>query len=87
MVSTTAETVPGVRGDPLPWLLDPAAPAVRAATLQRLLGRSPDDTEVVAARRAAMRCDPIAGILAAQDPAGWWVKPGPGYGPKYQGTV
>jgi hypothetical protein len=32
-------------------------------------------------------CDPIAGILAAQDPGGWWVKPGPGYGPKYRGTV
>lgn len=80
-------TIPGVRGDPLPWLLDPRTPAVRAATMQRLLGRSPDDPEVVAARREAMSGDPIAGILAAQDPAGWWVKPGPGYGPKYQGTV
>jgi hypothetical protein len=30
---------------------------------------------------------PIAPILAAQDPHGWWVKPGAGYGPKYTGTV
>ena len=34
-----------------------------------------------------MRSDPIAAILAAQSPEGWWVKPGPGYAPKYTGTV
>lgn len=34
-----------------------------------------------------MAVDPIAGILAAQDEEGWWVKPGPGYAPKYRGTV
>ena len=39
------------------------------------------------AKAAAMVTDPIKSILAAQDPAGWWVKPGPGYGPKYLGTV
>lgn len=33
-----------------------------------------------------MRQPPIATILAAQDPEGWWVKPGPGYAPKYTGT-
>jgi hypothetical protein len=25
--------------------------------------------------------------LEAQDERGWWVKPGPGYSPKYTGTV
>jgi hypothetical protein len=83
----TVDGLPRLQGDPLPWLLDPATPAVRAAALQRLLDRPSDDPEVVASRRAAMGCDPIAGILAAQDPGGWWVKPGPGYGPKYRGTV
>jgi hypothetical protein len=34
-----------------------------------------------------MRAEPIRSILAAQDPAGWWVKPGAGYSPKYTGTV
>ncbi len=34
-----------------------------------------------------MEVNPIAGIMAAQDEAGWWVKPGPGYAPKYSGTV
>jgi hypothetical protein len=62
-------------------------PAVRAATLQRLLGAAADADEVRRARTAAMKVDPIKSILAAQNPAGWWVKRGPGYGPKYVGTV
>jgi hypothetical protein len=76
-----------VRADPLPWLLAEETPAVRAATLQRLLGEAPDAPQVAAARSAAMGAEPIRSILAAQDPAGWWVKPGPGYSPKYRGTV
>jgi len=34
-----------------------------------------------------MKAGPIASILAAQDPAGWWVHPGSGYLPKYTSTV
>ena len=34
-----------------------------------------------------MTSHPIADMLAAQDPQGWWVNPGPGYGPKYRSTV
>ena len=73
--------------DPLPWLLAGDTPAVRAATLQRMLDRPADDPDVVTTRAAAMRCEPIRSILEAQDPAGWWVKPGGGYAPKYTGTV
>jgi len=76
-----------LRGDPLPWLLDEATPAVRHLALRQLLGRPPGDAEVAAARAAAMRDRPIAAILAAQDPAGWWGRPGAGYGPKYASTV
>ena len=76
-----------LKDDPVPWLLEESAPAVRAATLVRLLGHSPDDREVAEARAQAMLVDPIKGILAAQAPRGWWVKPGPGYAPKYTGTV
>jgi len=75
------------RDELITWLLEPADPAVRAAALQRLLGCRPDDPEVVRARRAATRTGPIAGILAAMHPDGWWVKPGLGYAPKYTGTV
>jgi hypothetical protein len=73
--------------DPLPWLLEPTEPAVRASAMQHLLGRGADDPEVREARTEAMVANPIAGILAAQDEGGWWVKPGPGYAPKYSGTV
>ena len=76
-----------LRGDPLPWLLETATPAVRHVTLRDLLERRPDDPDVVAARRAAMAADPIAAILAAQQPDGHWEKPGPGYATKYRGTV
>jgi hypothetical protein len=71
----------------LAWLLEPADPAVRHLALRDLLGRPPGDPEVLAARRAAMAGPPIRTILDAQREAGWWVKPGPGYGPKYTGTV
>ena len=76
-----------LRGDPLPWLLEPGTPAVRHLTLRQLLDRPEDDPEVHEAAAAAMRSDPIAATLAAQDPGGWWVKPGAGYAPKYTGTV
>jgi hypothetical protein len=76
-----------LRGDPLPWLLDRDTPAVRAATLARLLDLPEDHSAVRTARRAAMRTDPIAPILADQHPDGWWQNPGAGYGPKYTGTV
>jgi hypothetical protein len=74
-------------GDQLNWLLDESTPAVRHLALRRLLDRPADDPGVIEARRAATASEPIAAILAAQDPAGWWVKPGAGYSPKYKGTV
>ena len=76
-----------LRSDPLPWLLDPSAPAVRHLALRDLLDRPAGDPDVVEARRAAMGADPIAAILAAQRPEGFWEKPGAGYATKYRGTV
>lgn len=76
-----------LHGDPLPWLLDPATAAVRHQTLRTLLDRAPGDADTDAAGRAAMGDGPIAAILAAQHPDGYWEKPGPGYATKYRGTV
>ncbi len=76
-----------LRGDPLPWLLEAETPAVRHLALRMLLGEPEDAPVVRRARSAAMRSGPITAILDAQDPEGWWVKPGPGYAPKYTGTV
>jgi hypothetical protein len=76
-----------LRDDPLPWLLEEGAPAVRHLALQQLMDRPANDPEVLGARDAAMRSHPIAAILAAQHPEGYWIKPGPGYATKYRGTV
>jgi hypothetical protein len=77
----------GLNGDPLPWLLERSDPGPRHLALRELLDRPIDDPEVVEARAAAMTADPIASILSAQHPDGWWVQPGHGYAPKYSGTV
>jgi hypothetical protein len=82
-----ADEIDGLVDDLLPWLLEDEDPAVRHLALRGLLGRPVDDPDVRRAREAATLTAPIATILAAQDPAGWWVKPGPGYATKYRGTV
>jgi hypothetical protein len=69
------------------WLLEKDNPSVRYFTLRHLLDRPDDDREVQSARRAIMRSEAAQKILAAQNPEGWWVKPGSGYSPKYQSTV
>ena len=76
-----------LKADPLPWLLEEATPAVRHLALRQLLDQSEDAPAVRQARAAAMQTDPIASIIAAEQPEGYWVKPGPGYTPKYRGTV
>lgn len=76
-----------LKGDPLPWLLEEETPAVRHLALRQLLDQPEDAPLAGQARDAAMHTDPIASILAAEQPEGFWVKPGPGYNPKYRGTV
>ena len=80
---------PYLKGDPLPWLLepDPQNPGVRYFALCDLLDRPEDDSEVREARATIMTTGPVPTILEAQHPDGYWVKPGSGYSPKYQGTV
>jgi hypothetical protein len=75
--------------DPLPWLLeaDPEQPAIRFFALRDLLEVSGSDGDLLKARDAIMNTGPVPEIIAAQSPEGYWVKPGPGYGPKYRGTV
>jgi hypothetical protein len=78
-----------VKGEPLPWLLqwDPQNPGVRYFALRDLLDRPVDDAEVIEAGRAIMSSGPVPAILSAQLANGCWVKPGPGYRPKYRSTV
>jgi hypothetical protein len=78
-----------LNADPLPWLLerDEASPGVRYFALRDLLDRPADDPELIAAQADVMRAGPVPAILDGQSPEGYWVKPGPGYAPKYRGTI
>jgi hypothetical protein len=73
----------------LDWLLevDPENPGVRYFALTELLGRPQDDPDLTAARQDVMNHGPVPVILSNQDAKGFWVEPGPGYAPKYRGTV
>jgi len=73
--------------DPLPWLLEPDNPSVRYFALRDLLDRPETDAELRAARAAIMDSEPVRAILAARHADGYWVKPSPGYSPKYTSTV
>lgn len=82
-------SIDGVRGDPVDWLLEPDSinPAVRYFALRDLLNCPEDEPEVRRAKVAIMKSGPVPTILAAQQPEGYWYKPGTGYSPKYQGSV
>lgn len=81
----TAQNVP--TGKTLDWLLAEDNPGVRYLVLRDLLDCPPEDETLRAARVAAHASGPIAAVLAAMADEGYWVEPGPGYYPKYQGTV
>ncbi len=76
-----------LRKDSIPWLLEPENPGVRYLALRDLLDLSPDDHELKSARKAAHKEGPIAEVLSKMNKEGYWVKPGPGYLPKYNSTV
>ncbi len=76
-----------LKGDSLSWLLERENPTARYLALRDLLDRPADDAELAAARDEAHAAGPIAEVLAAMEPEGYWVEPGPGYNPKYRSTV
>lgn len=76
-----------LRGDPVPWLLEEDDPGTRYLALRDVVGLSDQDSELRSARRRAHREGPIAAVLSQMREEGYWVKAGPGYGPKYKGTV
>ena len=69
------------------WLLESNAPGVRYLALRDLTGLSEGSRELRSARRKAHKEGPIAKILSNMEEAGYWVRPGPGYNPKYRSTV
>ena len=73
----------------LEWLLevDKVNPGVRYFALADLLNRPADDPDLIAACQDVMAHGPVPTILANQAAEGYWVEPGPGYYPKYRGSV
>lgn len=71
----------------LDWLLDPGDPGVRYLALRDLTDCAAGAPELIEARRAAHSQGPIRDVLDNMEPEGYWVKPGPGYSPKYRSTV
>ena len=76
-----------LRKDSLPWLLESGDAGVRYLILRDLLDLALHDKKLKSARKAAHQEGPIAGILSHMESEGYWVKPGPGYNPKYRSTV
>ena len=71
----------------LDWLTEENNPGVRYLALRDLCTPKPSQQDLDAAAAAAHQKGPIAVILDQMAPEGYWVKPGPGYGPKYTSTV
>jgi hypothetical protein len=71
----------------LPWLLEEENPGVRYLALRNILNLPENDSELVIAREKAHHEGPIATILEAMHPEGYWEEPGSGYLPKYTSTV
>jgi len=63
-----------LKADPTEWLLELENPPIRYWTLVHILNRPPDDLEVRAAQAAIPTYPPVAELLAAQKPDGYWVK-------------
>lgn len=76
-----------IRHDPQSWLLEECGPAVRYLAMRDLISLPEGDPELQNAYTSAHTQRPIAKIMSAMDPAGFWVEPGPGYLPKYRSTV
>ncbi len=71
----------------LEWLLENNSSGARYLALRDLVNLTPDDPQLQAARREAHTNGPIAVIIDAMHPSGFWEQPGPGYLPKYRSTV
>jgi hypothetical protein len=81
------ETQKLLNQESLSWLLEPKNPGVRYLALRDLVEISSHDPDLLDAKETAHRQGPIAAVLDNMEPAGYWVRPGHGYNPKYRSTV
>jgi hypothetical protein len=76
-----------LKADTINWLLEKENVGVRYLAMRDLLQLSENDSELIVAKEKAHQEGPIATILDAMHPEGYWEEPGPGYIPKYRSTV
>jgi hypothetical protein len=76
-----------LNGNTLSWLMEKDNPGVRYLALRDLLESPAGDADLIAAQERAHQEGPIAIVLDEMEEDGYWVKAGPGYSPKYRGTV
>jgi hypothetical protein len=74
-----------LKADPTEWLLEKGNPSVRYFTLIDILGESPDDKNVINAKKEIMKTGPVPVILSKRV-NGLWGDPDRYYLDKYQGT-
>ncbi len=61
-----------LKGNPLPWLLEPENPSVRYWTLVDILDRQPSDPDVLAARSLIPSQPLVIELFARQHEEGYW---------------
>jgi hypothetical protein len=76
-----------LRADPTDWLMARDDPGPRYITLRDVIGLRPGDRDLDEAALTAHKQGPIAGLLNAMAPEGFWEKSGNGYLPKYRSAV
>jgi hypothetical protein len=76
-----------LNGNSVGELLNSSTPEIRNMALGDLLDVPVDDPRRKAARQEAITNCNTGLVLSHMEPEGYWVKPGPGYGPKYKSSV
>jgi hypothetical protein len=75
-----------LKESPIDWLLEEANPSVRYFTLRDILGKSENDTQLTATKRAIPKSKIVKRILQRQNPEGYWEEPANPYHPKYKSS-
>jgi len=75
-----------LKKSPINWLLEETNPSIRYFTLCNILGKSEDDPQVVAVKRAIPGSKVVKKILQKQNPGGYWEEPANPYHPKYKSS-
>jgi hypothetical protein len=74
------------RENPVEWLLEKVNPSIRYFTLRDIFGKSENDPQLIAAKRAISESKILTRILHKQKLQGYWEEPDNPYHPKYKSS-